>query len=576
MKRSELNQKLALEQYKYERENELNQDKFRFFTNLSHELRTPLTLILGPLDRMIRNTELNNKMRQNLLLIQKQASRLQKLTNQLMDFRKYEIHNLKLKAGEENVVDFIQEIGVAFKHHARMKQISFELVFEENELKLYYDRDKLEIILVNLLSNAFKFTSSKDSVKLKIRRNSVEKASKLMISGNSPNFSHFGEFSAFTKKVLEIEVSDTGVGIHQNQLKHVFDRYFQASNIETISVGGSGIGLEITKNYVELHHGCIMVKSEVGVGTTFYVWLPMGKAHLSENEMGSDFKSNGEKVPKQVEKQSQKKYAQLLEVFEQVQPKPDLSTILVIDDNPEILYFLQESFEKNFNLLTAQNGKIGLEKAFKHIPDIIISDIMMPEVDGLELCHQLKSDVRTSHIPIILLTAKVSNVFQAEGLETGADDYITKPFDEKILSIRVKNLIESRKKLRQRYSKEFNMLPSDIAVTQPDEEFLNKVIKIIEDNISDTNLKVDRIAKEIGMSHSVLYKKLMALTDLTVVEFIRTIRLKQAAVLLNKNYGSITQVSHEVGFTDPKYFSKCFQRFYGVIPSAYKKEITLK
>jgi len=262
----------------------------------------------------------------------------------------------------------------------------------------------------------------------------------------------------------------------------------------------------------------------------------------------------------------------VLTVEEKEEINEQLSTILIVDDNPDIVAYLKENFEDSFNAITARNGKIGLEMAIEHMPDLIISDIMMPEMDGLEFCKKIKGEIATSHIPVILLTARTSDVFQAEGLETGADDYITKPFDEKILNIRVKNLIDSRKKLRERYSKEVTLMPRDITITKPDENLLDRVIEIIEDNISDNDLKVEWIARELGMSHSILYKKVMALTDLSIVEFVRTIRLKKASMLLSKTDFTVSEVSHEVGFTDPKYFSKCFQKLFGTTPSSYRKE----
>jgi len=571
--RSKLMYSLEMERYKHERDNELSKEKFQFFTTLSHELRTPLTLILGPLDRMIQKNEVNNRIQKNLLLIQKQARRLQKLTNQLMNFRKYEIANLKLKAAEGNIVAFLNEISVAFKQHARMKHIHFHYQHTENEIKAYYDRDKIEIVLVNLLSNAFKFTPQNGTVSLKLKTVSLENALKLMQQYNETPKALHGEFLETNRKLVQVEVSDTGIGIHTDQIKQVFERYFQASNIQSISVGGTGIGLEIAKNYVELHHGCILVTSVEGQGTTFYVWLPMGKSHLSKSDIIHDFKpSEHHDHYKKAKTSINQKYVDLLSPDEKVEILQNVPTLLILDDNPDIIFFLKENFDKSFNVLTANNGREGLQKAYDHIPDLIISDIMMPEMDGLEFCKEIKSDIRTSHIPVILLTARTSDIFQAEGLETGADDYITKPFDENILNIRVKNLIESRKKLRERYSKEVTLMPRDITITQPDEIFLDKAIKIIEENISDSSLKVEWIAREIGMSHSVLYKKVMALTDLTVVEFIRTIRLKKASILLTKTESSISQISHEVGFTDPKYFSKCFQKLYGVTPTAYIKD----
>jgi DNA-binding response OmpR family regulator len=490
-----------------------------------------------------------------------------------MNFRKYEIDNLKLKAAEGNVVIFLDEICLAFRQHAKMKQINFEFKHDEDNINLYYDRDKFEILVVNLLSNAFKFTPQHGAINLKLKQTSIEKARKLIELEDEFPSASYGEFSEGTRKLVQVEVSDTGVGIKKEQLQHVFERYFQASNIQTISVGGTGIGLEITKNYTELHHGCIMVKSKEGVGTTFYVWLPMGRLHLSEMDIIQDFKPSEHKDHyKDPSKKIKKKFADILSVQEKKEIKKQQPTILIVDDNPDIIFFLRENFEKSFNVLTAQNGKVALETAIEQMPDVIISDIMMPEMDGLEFCKRIKSEVTTSHIPVILLTARTSDVFQAEGLETGADDYITKPFDEKILNIRVKNLIESRKRLRERYSKEVTLMPRDITITRPDENFLDKVIEIIEDNLSDSNLKVEMIAREIGMSHSVLYKKILALTDLTIVEFVRTIRLKKASILLSKTNSSITQVSHEVGFIDPKYFSKCFQSLFGVTPSSYKME----
>ena len=243
--------------------------------------------------------------------------------------------------------------------------------------------------------------------------------------------------------------------------------------------------------------------------------------------------------------------------------------LLIVDDNHSIQLYLKTIFENNYQLEVASNGKEALDKANDIIPDLIISDIMMPEIDGLELCLKIKNDIRTSHIPVVLLTARTSNLFQTEGLETGADDYITKPFDERVLKLKVKNLIESRKNIRNKYSKEITLKPKDITITRPDEKFLNELIDIIEDHISDSNLKIEEITQQIGMSHSVVYRKINALTGLSLVEFIRTIRLKRASQLLSKTSISVSQASFEVGFTDPKYFSKSFQKYFGATPSEY-------
>ncbi len=572
--RAKMKTRLEMEKYRHERDNELNREKFKFFTTLSHELRTPLTLILGPIERMIHEDGINNRAMKNLLIIQKQAQRLQKLTNQLMNFRKYELENLKLKTAEGNIIEFVKEIYVAFRQHAGLKQVNFQLIKPEDDINLYYDRDKLEIVLVNLLSNAFKFTPQHGTVTLEVTKSNVQHANKLIAQKDKPKAFH-GEFNEKTVEVLLIKVYDNGIGISPDQLHRVFERYFQASNVENISIGGTGIGLEIAKNYVELHQGRILVESEINKGTTFYVWIPLGKAHLSESDILKDFKPSEHKDHyRPVNPPYLDDATEQSDVDDDLASEidPELSTLLIVDDNPDIIYFLRETFNKTYNLLTASNGKTGLDKALQYIPDLIISDIMMPEIDGLEFCKKIKTDIRTSHIPVVLLTARTSEVFHSEGLETGADDYINKPFNEKILRLRVNNLIESRKRLRERFSKEANLSPSDISITGPDKEFLEKVIMFIEDHIAESDLKVERLAREIGMSHSVLYKKIIALTGLTIVEFIRTIKLKKASLLLSETNLPINHVSLEVGFTDPKYFSKSFQKYYGVTPSQYKKD----
>ncbi len=571
--RAQMKSHLELEKYKHERDNQLNREKFQFFTTLSHELRTPLTLILGPLDRIINSKDINNRALKNLQLMQTQAQRLHKLTNQLMNFRKYEIENLKLKAAKGNVIQFLAEICLAFRQLAEMNKVNFKVTNEGETLDAYYDRDKLEIIIVNLLSNAFKFTPQEGEVSLEIKAISLSQAKqKFSETSGLPKAVH-GEWPDNLEKVIQIKIEDSGIGIPEDQLSRIFERYYQARNVQTLSSNGTGIGLEIVKNYVELHHGCIMVESKVQTGTTFHVWIPMGRSHLSDIDILQDFKPSEHEDHYRKDKAITKSDIQKVfsnELLEHT--NEDLPTLLIVDDNPDIVYYLKEIFEKDFNLITAQNGKSGLDKAFANIPDLIISDIMMPEIDGLEFCRQIKTDVRTSHIPVILLTARNSVLFHSKGLETGADDYINKPFDEKILKLRVHNLIDSRKKLRERFAKETNLLPVDISITNPDEEFLNKVIGIIEKNISNSELKVELIAREVGMSHSVLYKKIMALTDLSVVEFIRTIRLKKASKLLMRSDIPINKISQEVGFTDPKYFSKCFQKLYGETPSGYKNQ----
>ncbi len=341
--------------------------------------------------------------------------------------------------------------------------------------------------------------------------------------------------------------------------------------MQTISIGGTGIGLEITKNYVVLHKGIIKVSSTVGKGTNFDVWLPLDADHLTKDQIVEESSKILDDTF-EVDNDDLKDYSTYLTEVEKKEVKENLPTILIVDDNPEIIYFLSENFNKGFNVLTAQNGQEALEQAFQNIPDILISDVMMPGLNGLELCRQLKSDIRTSHIPVVLLSARTAHVFQVEGLETGADDYITKPFDERMLNIKVRNLIQSRRTLRKRYAKEVTLMPKDIAINQGDESFLDKVIELVESNITNENLKVEWLAKEMGMSHSVLYKKVQALTDLSVVEFVRSIKLKKAAILLSQTSDAVNIISTSVGFSDAKYFSKSFQNYFGDTPSSFRKK----
>lgn len=568
-KRAALKHKFELEHYLHERDKDLSRQKLKFFTNLSHEFRTPLTLILGPLEKMIKNNEGSIRIHQKHVLIHKQAQKLLKLANQVMNFRKYESENLSLKAAEGNIIHFLNEVMIAFRNQARLKGIHFHFSSSNQEVKMWYDRDKIEIILSNLLSNAFKFTSSKGTVNLNVGLTTLNEITKVKEDTDKRKSVFYGTLPEGNEDYFQIEIHDTGCGIASDQLQHIFEHYYQATNLDLVTEEGSGIGLEITKNYVELHHGGIMVNSDLGIGTTFIVWLPLGNQHLQPEETIHNFKPS-EHVdhyridPDKIE--PDEAFERGLIDFSINGAKPE---ILLIDDNPDILSYLESNFEKHFNVVLASNGKEGLDKAREIIPDLIISDIMMPQMDGYELCAKIKSDVNTSHIPVILLTARISNVFRTEGLETGADDYITKPFDVHMLYLKVKNLIISRKTLREKYAREITLKPKEITINNSDEKFLNNLIAIIEEHITDDNFKVDDFARHLGMSHSGIYKKVKFLTNLSLVEFIRTIRLKKAKEYLLKTDLSISQVSFEVGFSDAKYFSKCFQKYFGKSPSQY-------
>jgi signal transduction histidine kinase/AraC-like DNA-binding protein len=572
LKFARLKHKLEIEQLYHEKDNELFQTQLRFFTNLSHEFRTPLTLILGPVEKILQSNQGGHRIRQQLEIVNKNAKRLLKLTNQLLNFRKLENEKLNLNAAKGNIIKFVNEIAIAFRQHAKMKQISYSCDFQEKKIVLWYDRDKLEIILFNLLSNAFKFTPAKGKINISIRKNNFY-SKEAEDSGKGFAKAEFGSLPQKCKEWVEISVKDNGCGIPKENIEKIFRRYYQVDKAEFENVPSSGIGLEQVKNLIEILKGKLSVISAEEVGSNFILYLPTGSDHLNENEILSSFKNSEHtdhyRIPEEIKADPAE---DPLRKQENETAEVDKPVALIIDDNPDILIFLKEILKTEYRVLEASEGKKGYDIALKEIPDIILSDVMMPNLDGLELCARLKSDVHTSHIPVILLTARSSLVYKVEGFETGADDYITKPFDVQTLKARMRNLIVSRKRLSQKFREEYLLRPRDTIIKTPDEKFLEHIIRIIEENISDPDFNVEKLAHYIGMSHSLIYKKLKALTDQNIVEFIRTIKLKRAAQILARTKISVSEVSTEVGFNDPKYFSKCFQKQFDKTPTEYASQ----
>jgi len=540
-KTERLKNELLFEQLSHEKDQELAQRKLTFFANISHEIKTPLTLILAPLEKMVSMNEGNNKIQNQLMLMQRNGERLIRLINQLLDFRKFESGNMRLEAAEGNIVKFVNEIFIAFENYAQAKKISFKFNSKLDDIRLFFDRDKLEKILYNLLSNALKFTPEGGKITLSIK---------------------------FDDTHVSIRVEDTGPGIATENLEKIFDLFNQSGNSQ-YNVHGTGIGLAFSKGLAELHHGELLVESRLSTDdesgyTCFTVKLPLGSAHLSPDEINPEFKDS-----ENITNYTAVLEEPLINTSEVATDNADKPIMLIVEDNPEVLNFVATTFAANYNVHKAQDGQKGWEMAAEIIPDIIISDVMMPNMNGIELCNKVKSDIRTSHIPLILLTARTPLIFKVEGLETGADDYITKPFSVNILEARVNNLVQSRKKLRDRYRQEITLQPTNVAITSPDEKFLTKVMKFIEDNISEPNLTVEELGKEIGMSRVTLYRKIKALTNQTAIEFIRGIRLKRAAQLLEQNKFNVSEVSYMVGFIDVDYFRKCFKEQFGFTPKEY-------
>jgi len=530
---------------------EMDQMKTRFFSNVSHEFRTPLTLIIGPLEDILSKEDLTEKNQVAMERMHRNAVRLLGLINQLLDLSKLDAGSMRLEMSESDILRFSRLIISSFQPLADRKNIQYEVDIPAKEYITYFDHDKLEKILTNLLSNAFKYTPEEGEVNCQVKIESRGKEK--------------------DQDFMNIRISDSGPGIPIGMVDKIFDRFYQVEGSWQHSSGGTGIGLSLTRELVGLQHGQIKVESVEGKGSTFTIVIPLGKDHLDKQEFligeKEDLEDAG--IVNVVIASGGYENRQTEEGgIEEQDGKPK---ILVVEDSEDVRAHLLDNLEDQFNMQEAVDGEEGLSLATDTIPDIIITDLMMPRMDGVELCKKLKTDERTSHIPVIMLTARATVESRIEGLETGADAYMTKPFNMQELQTRLRSLIEQRKILRERFSKEAELGPSDIAVTSVDEKFLNKAIQIIEDNLGDCDFDVTAMTGEIGMSRMQLFRKLKALTNQTPSEFIRTIRLKRAAQLLKKNFGNVAEITYEVGFNNLSYFAKCFRELYGVSPSEYSK-----
>ena len=533
----------ALKREKMEREQmeELNQLKMQFFTNVSHELRTPLTLIMGPLERLLKRQEkLDEEQLAEVRIVHSNANRLLQHVNRLMDFRKEEMGKMKLRAAEGNFLHFLKETSLSFQEIATHRGIDYSFTADRERAEIYYDRDKLEIVIFNLLSNAFKFTA--DGGRISIEASVVE--------------DEFGEANC-----LRFAVRDSGTGIAEEDVPHVFDRFYQGRE-GGLSSGvrkGSGIGLALSKQLVELHHGSISVRSQYGQGSEFFVTLPCGRDHLNEDEILANFKKSDDSS----------QYARSETPVVRADRADRDKTLLVVEDNPDIRDFIVSCFAEEYRVLTAGDGSEGFEVATHRIPDLIISDIMMPETDGITLCSMLKKDLRTSHIPVILLTARTSVIFKRSGLESGADDYVTKPFTSNMLQLRVRNLLDARKKMQAYFVRNNKVNPEEVILTSQDDEFLASCLKCVEEHLGNSEFNVEAFVRHMGMSRSVLYKKLKGLTGQSITEFVRSIRIKRAGQLLLQDRYNISEVAYTVGFSDLKYFRSCFRKQFQMSPSQY-------
>lgn len=578
---------------------EMDKIKSRFFANISHEFRTPLTLILGPLEQMIAACgETEKETKRKLTLMLRNAQRLLRLINQLLELSKLDSGKMKLQAVKTDILSFIKGITDSFQLLARQKEL--DLVFhadaEAENIILYIDPRKMEDIMSNLLLNAVKFTPPGGKITVTINKSfcggPLYNGGGFLIGSPCRGAPVAEGKNYFPEGFVEISVCDTGPGIPAEQLAHIFDRFYQADSTYEFHEKGSGIGLALAKELVELHHGTIEAASREGEGSAFIIRLPMGDAHLSPDERGvpadpsvsvpeehtpaleiiMEEEENGSETAiteKDIDDSLLTSSGTLSEGAEAFGSAGTPGIILVVEDSADMRNYIRGALEPIYTVVDAENGQQGIQKAQEIIPDLIISDIMMPGVDGYELCRVLKSDVQTSHVPIILLTAKASEENILQGLETGADDYVTKPFSTNILKARIKNLIDIRSQLQQNLNREMTLQPVKTSVSKIDREFLQELQDVIKKNLSDPEFNVEELCKKLYMSNTTLYRKIQALCGQTPTEFIRSCRLKRAAQLLESGFGSVTEVAFEVGFSSRTYFTKCFKQRFQQLPSDY-------
>ena len=523
-------------------EKQLADDKLKFYTSISHEFKTPLALILGPVDDLLDGKDLSPAIKAPLKMVRRNTHRLLELIDQLMDFRKIQKGFFQLERKQGDVVQFLNEIHLAFVPLAERKHIGFNFVCDQSLVIASLDFKSLEKIVFNLLSNAFKHTSNGQGIELKL----------------AVDLQH---------RQLLISVSDEGDGIREQDLAHLFERFSLGNRSRWKDESSTGIGLSLTKELVELQGGTIAVKSAVGKGSCFTVNLPLQTDKITgETPFGTIVDSGHIEQFIQVVDEDE-----TIELPSANKGQVSKETILVVEDNPDLQNYLTNKLAEKWRVLQALNGIKGLELAQKEDPDLIICDVMMPEMDGLELTRKLKGAFNTSHIPVILLTAKSLEEHKIDGIETGADDYITKPFNMTYLQKRIENILKQRKQLKERFSRDLHAEPKELIQSTADQEFLSKVIRLVEENMGDPDFTIDSLLEHFSFGRTVFYKKMKGISGYSPKDFVRIVRMKRARLMLRENEYSVTQVAFELGFNDSGYFSKLFKKHFGENPSEYQK-----
>jgi signal transduction histidine kinase/DNA-binding response OmpR family regulator/ligand-binding sensor domain-containing protein len=534
---------------------ELSETRARLFTNISHELRTPLTLILGALAKILKMSEINKEIRQPLNLMQRNSQRLLRLINQILDYRKIEAGQMKFEPSKGDIVNFIHEEFLSFINEAEAKKIDISFQTEIEHLDIWFDPDKIEKIIFNLLSNALKFTPSGKTVAVEI--NIINKGNEKTIHLSHNNSIKINDW-------LCIIVRDTGIGISEADLGKIFDRFYQAHDHAASITGGTGIGLSVAREMAAIHYGEIVAESTLDVGTTFYVKIPILNQAMIDGIVNFGIIDKSDYI---VDVRSSTENDNVK--FEKDYGK---NKILIIEDNADMRQFIRSDLNRDYEIMEAIDGMDGFEKTLSFDPDLIISDIMMPQMDGIELCKKIKLDERTSHIPVILLTARSSRENMLAGLETGADDYLGKPFNSDELKLRIHNIIETRNKIREKFGNLLKIEPNSIAITSVDQKLIEKAIEIIEQHMDDADFNVETFSSLLAMNRVTLYNKMKSLTNLSPREFYTIIRLKRAGQLLKESGLTITEIAYNVGFKDSSHFSKLFKKQFGMSPKEFMKK----
>ena len=550
--RAEYRNSLKIEKLEKNKIKVLNKMKLEFFTNISHEFKTPLTLILGPLQNLLKMEIVDSKLKESLLIMDRNANYLFRLINQLMDFRKAETNQLKVITSKGNLVDFCEEVVLSFNVLANEKHLNLSFESSESELIVYFDWDKMDKILNNLISNSIKYTPDSGNIKVSLSfiNNGISKRSNVLD----------------VRSEIEIIVEDTGVGIPKNQISKVFKRFYQVEDSNKSNSFGSGVGLALTKKLIDLLQGHIKVKSNHNEGSQFIVRFPvitskndlMREAEISSEEV--IFSESGLVINENIHK----------EIGDSIKTLPSL---LIVEDNPDMQTFLKSSLEESYKILQAYDGVQGLKIALENIPNIIISDVMMPNMDGIQFCNEIKQNEITNHIPFILLSARASIDHKIEGLKVGADVYIPKPFDMRLLKIKTQKLLEDREFLIEKFaSKRITLDSQKIGINHTEKAFLEKAEKVIEDNLTNSEFVVEDLGRALSFSRMQLYRKFKSVRGLSANEFIREYRIKKAALLLRETDLNVSEILYTIGFTNRSYFSKCFKKTFDMSPKEYSNK----